>query len=399
VFLVDPWFLSVILPAILAVYFLVHTVSPAASAWVLVAASGVVVARVLPNSLAIAVIACHAIACGVDIRRGHARVRRPLPAALYLIQFPLLAGGPLVRYTEFSAQLARRPVGMAAFAYGVRRVVTGIVKLLLIAEVLRVPVDRIFGLPAVKTTADAAWFAAAGFALQVYFQFSGYADIAIGLGRMLGFRHPENFRRPFTADSLREFWRRWNVTLITWLRDYLSLPMAGQDRPTPRLYLNIVAGFCLVALWHRLGWTAPLCGLYFGTLLAIEGVGFHDALQRWPRPLRHVYVLVLVTIGWVLLRADSAGAAIAHLSVMAGIAGASGSTIDAYLTPMVWLALALAFLGAGPLVPSISRWRVSVDAGTTSLLMMMAATGVFIWRPAALVIHAIRNSELRIRNS
>jgi alginate O-acetyltransferase complex protein AlgI len=98
---------------------------------------------------------------------------------------------------------------------------------------------------------------------------AGYADLAIGLGRMLGFRYPENFRRPFTADSLREFWRRWNVKLITWLRDYLSLPIAGQDRPTPRLYLNIVAGFCLVAAWHRFGWSALTCGVYFGTLLAL----------------------------------------------------------------------------------------------------------------------------------
>ena len=117
------------------------------------------------------------------------------------MQFPLLAGGPLVRYTEFSGQLARRNVGMAAFAYGVRRVVTGLVKLLLIADVLGGPIDRVFAAPAVKTTADAAWFAAACFALQVYFRFSGYADIAIGVGRMLGFRYPENFRRPFTADS------------------------------------------------------------------------------------------------------------------------------------------------------------------------------------------------------
>ncbi len=129
---------------------------------------------------------------------------------------------------------------MAAFAYGVRRVVTGLVKLLLIADVLGAADRSCLRAPVVKTTADAAWFAAACFALQVYFRFSGYADIAIGVGRMLGFRYPENFRRPFTADSLREFWRRWNVTLITWLRDYLSLPIAGQDRPTPRLYLNIV---------------------------------------------------------------------------------------------------------------------------------------------------------------
>ena len=189
------------------------------------------------------------------------------------------------------------------------------------------------------------------------------------------------------------------MTLITWLRDYLSLPIAGQDRPTPRLYLNIVAGFCLIALWHRIGWSAIVCGVFFGTLLAIEGVGFHDVVQRWPRPLRHVYVLLVVTVGWMLLRADSPAAALSFASVMIGAAGASGSTVESYLTPMMWMALTLAFIGAGPLVPWISRWRVSVDAGTTSLLMMLAATGVFIWRPGAIVLQAIRNLELRIRNS
>ena len=398
-FFTDPWFLLAVLPAILAAYFLVHAVSPTASAWLLLAASAAVVARNLADPLVLAVVGCHTIACGLDVGRRAAIVRRPWTAALYLVQFPLLAGGPLVRYSEFSGQLARRNVGMAAFAYGVRRVVTGLVKLLLIADVLGGPIDRVFAAPAVKTTADAAWFAAACFALQVYFRFSGYADIAIGVGRMLGFRYPENFRRPFTADSLREFWRRWNVTLITWLRDYLSLPIAGQDRPTPRLYLNIVAGFCLIALWHRIGWSAIVCGVFFGTLLAIEGVGFHDVVQRWPRPLRHVYVLLVVIVGWMLLRADSPAAALSFGSVMIGATGASGSTVESYLTPMMWMALTLAFIGAGPLVPWISRWRVSVDAGTTSLLMMLAATGVFIWRPGAIVLQAIRNLELRIRNS
>jgi alginate O-acetyltransferase complex protein AlgI len=399
VFFTDPWFLLAVLPALLAAYFLVHAVSPTASAWLLLAASAAVVARNLADPLVVAVVGCHTIACSLDVQRRTALVGRPWTAALYLVQFPLLAGGPLVRYSEFSGQLARRNVGMAAFAYGVRRVVTGLVKLLLIADVLGGPIDRVFAAPAVKTTADAAWFAAACFALQVYFRFSGYADIAIGVGRMLGFRYPENFRRPFTADSLREFWRRWNVTLITWLRDYLSLPIAGQDRPTPRLYLNIVAGFCLIALWHRIGWSAIVCGVFFGTLLAIEGVGFHDVVQRWPRPLRHVYVLLVVTVGWMLLRADSPAAALSFGSVMIGATGASGSTVESYLTPMMWMALTLAFIGAGPLVPWISRWRVSVDAGTTSLLMMLAATGVFLWRPGAVVLQAIRNLELRIRNS
>jgi alginate O-acetyltransferase complex protein AlgI len=389
----DPAFLLVVVPAVLAAYFLVHAVSPRASTWVLLAASAAILARQPIHWLALAVIACLTIACLVDLRRGDAVIRQPSAAALYLIQFPLLAGGPLVRYADFSAQLARRVVGIGAFAYGVRRVVTGLVKVLLIAEVLDGPVDAIFALPAAKLSTDAAWFGAACFALQVYFRFSGYADVAIGIGRMLGFRHPENFRRPFTADSLREFWRRWNVTLITWLRDYLDLPIAGHDRPTFRLYGNIVAGFCIIALWHRPSWMALACGVYFGTLLAIEAVGFHGTLERWPRALRHAYVLVAVTIGWMLLRVGTPAGAVAFLGAMAGLSGVWTWSAAPYFTPTVWLAVVLALVGAGPLVRSISRWRVSVDAGTASVLMMLAATGVFLWRPGAMVFQRNRRDD------
>jgi len=152
VFVADLWFLLAVLPAVLSAYFLVHAVSPAASAWLLLAASAAIVARNLPEPLILAVIGCHVIACAVDVRRGVAVVRRPWTVAHYLVQFPLLAGGPIVRYAEFSGQLARRNIGLAAFAYGVRRVVTGLVKLYLIVGVLGATTDRIFAQPASRPT-------------------------------------------------------------------------------------------------------------------------------------------------------------------------------------------------------------------------------------------------------
>ena len=302
-----------------------------------------------------------------------------------------------MRYSEFSGQLARRNVGMAAFAYGVRRVVTGLVKLFLIADVLGAGGRWTFGLPVVKTTADAAWFAAACFALEVYFRFSGYADIAIGLGRMLGFRYPENFRRPFTADSLREFWRRWNVTLITWLRDYLRC----RRRPGPADPAAFTSTSC----------SAPAgdCGTPW-----LVGDRLRRLLRLSPRHRRHriprCHSAMASSAAPPLrprhrhCRMDAAarrepGGGVVLRIRDGGASGAPGSTVGAYLTPMMWLALTLAFIGAGPLVPWIGRWRVSVDAGTTSLLMMLAATGVFIWRPVAIVIQAIRNLELGMKNS
>jgi alginate O-acetyltransferase complex protein AlgI len=204
---------------------------------------------------------------------------------------------------------------------------------------------------------------------------------------MLGFRYPENFRRPYTADSMREFWRRWNITLLTWLRDYVRLPIAGQDRPTPRLYLTIVAGFCIVAWWHGAGRHAVWCGVYFGSLLALEAAGLGAGLDRLWRPVRHVYVLAAAVAGWVI--AATGPAAGRYFAAMLG--GNEAPTLMAarLLTPYDAGILALALLGAGPLVPSVSRWRVGVDAATTSLLMMIAATALFVWRPVALAIRTV----------
>lgn len=348
-------------------------------------------ARFVP--LGLAVVACHAIAYVIDVRRGEAAKARPLTLALYLLQFPLLLAGPLVRFRDFSAQLSHRAVGMSGFAYGVRRLVTGLVKVRLIADTLAVVADRIFALPTAKLSTDAAWLGAVCGSLHVYFLFGGYSDMAIGLGRMLGFRYPENFRRPYTAGSVREFWRTWNITLITWLRDYLYLPIAGQDRPTLRLYVNIVAGFCLVGLWHGAGLNSLPWGVYFGTLLALEAIGLGARIERLPAALRHAYLLAAVVIGWVILRTPTVSGALEYLMTMAGFDGLKVFTAERYLTPQVWLALGLAALGAGPLVPSISRWRVSVDAAATSFLMMMAATGVFIWRPVTLVTRSLWPSQ------
>jgi alginate O-acetyltransferase complex protein AlgI len=395
----DPVFLFLYLPGFLGLYFLVLGVgalSPRLTAWawtavtwLLLGASVLFIAAawtrtgfpgavqtVMPFGLGL--MACHAIAFAVDAARGDAPTRRPLTAALYLVQFPVLPAGPVVRYADFATQLARRTVNLGTFTYGVRRFVIGLVKVAFIAAVLSGTADRVFAMPAAKLSADAAWLGAVCFSLQLYFQFSGYSDMAIGLGRMLGFRYPENFRRPYTADSVREFWRRWNITLLTWLRDYLYLPIAGRDNPTPLLYVNIVIGFCLVGLWHGVGSNVIVWALYSGLWLGLEAVGLGPRIARLPAPVRHLYVLLVVVVGWVILRANTLAAATTFLGAMAGWSGPATMTAHRYLTTPVWTALGLALLGAGPLVPAISRWRVSLDVAAASLLMMSSATVVFI---------------------
>ena len=274
-----------------------------------------------------------------------------------------------------------------------RRLITGLIKVVGIAATLAVPVDAIYQLPAARLSIDAAWFAALCFSLQLYFVFSGYADMAIGLGRMLGLRYPENFHRPYLADSIREFWRRWHVTSITWLRDYFAFPIAGRDAPTLRLLPSIVTGFALLGFWYGGGWTVALWAAYSSAFLAFEAVGFGARISFWPRAIRHLYVLLVVTIGWAILRADSIAAAGNMLQVMTGLKGLRQLTVARYLTLEVWLALIVAIIGAGPLIPWLSRWRVSVDAVTAATVMMLTSLSLFVWRGWSLVWRALTSQR------
>lgn len=328
----------------------------------------------------IGVVMCHAVAYVVDVYRGAADPRSHAAALLYVAQFPVFPAGPLSRLHDFAQQLPRADISMGAFAYGVRRIVTGLMKVLLIAGPLGATADSIFALRLSRLATSTAWLGVVCFALEIYFLFSGFSDVGIGVGKVLGFRLPENFRRPYTADSVREFWRRWNVTLITWLRDYLSLPIAGHARPTPRLYAMIVAGFVVVGLWHRASMNVFVWAVYSGSWLALEELGLHARLQRLPAFLRHAYVLIVVLFGWLLLRGNGPGPTLGYTEALLGYSMATTGGAMTFMTPTLWVVLPSAILFAGPLVGWISRWRVSVDAATASLLMMLAATCVFVWR-------------------
>jgi len=331
----------------------------------------------------VTVLACHAIAFVFDVYRREANTRDLLASSLYLLQFPVLPAGPLVRSRDFAQQHLRLTdfVSLGGFTYGMRRLVIGAVKITLVGGTLAVPVDAIVRLPAARLSTEAAWLLAVCYALELYFVLSGYADIAIGVGRMFGLRYPENFRRPYVADSIREFWRRWHITAIIWLRDYLSLPIAGRDAPTPRLFLNIVLAFCLLGLWQGGGTTVPLWAAYSGGWLALEAVGLGARMERLPRIVRHAYVLLVILVGFALLRAESSAQAWLLLKAMAGVEPVTAQPIARYLTWQLWTSLLVAVVGAGPLVPWISRWRVTLDAATAAIVMMTTAFSLLLYRP------------------
>ena len=327
----------------------------------------------------------HAISYVVDVhRRDAAAQKRPVEAALYLLLFPQLIAGPIIRYRELASQLASRLITSDDLAYGIRRFVIGLAKKMLIANVVAGPADRIFAMPVQELTAAHAWIAVCCYTLQIYFDFSGYSDMAIGLGRMFGFRFPENFRYPYVARSVREFWRRWHITLSAWFRDYVYLPLGGNRASTARVYANLVTVFFLCGLWHGARWTFVVWGLFHGLFLVVERLGLGERLATAPRVVGHAYLLLVVMIGWVFFRAETLSGAIGMLRAMVGLGG-GGPTAYAptwYLTKELLVCAAAGILGSTPIIPSLSRWleeaqglrRFASMAETASLLVLLVAS-------------------------
>jgi alginate O-acetyltransferase complex protein AlgI len=330
----------------------------------------------------------HAISYVVDVYRGDASAQKsPVHAALYLLLFPQLIAGPIIRYRTIADQLARRVVTLDDFAEGVRRFVIGLGKKVLIANIVAGPADRIFAAPLAQLDASHAWLGVVCYTLQIYFDFSGYSDMAIGLGRMFGFRFPENFRWPYIADTVQEFWRRWHMSLSSWFRDYLYVPLGGNRVSPARMYRNLVTVFFLCGLWHGASWNFVIWGLFHGTFLVVERLGLAAAVKRLWLPLRHAYLLLVVMVGWVFFRADTLPAAIAFLRAMFGLstpAQPTPFTLAFYLTPDLWLALMLGIVGSAPIVAALARWRMTLPgrwpafgvdaAGTFALMTMLIAS-------------------------
>jgi alginate O-acetyltransferase complex protein AlgI len=203
----------------------------------------------------------HAISYVIDVHRGNARVQKNfLNFALYESLFPQLVAGPIIRYQDIADQIDRRRETLSGFAYGVIRFITGLSKKMLIANVLAVSADEIFALPSGGLSTSVAWLGAICYALQIYFDFSGYSDMAVGLGHMFGFRFVENFNYPYVSRSIQEFWRRWHISLSTWFRDYLYIPLGGNRVSPRRIYLNLIIVFFLCGLWHGASWNFVIWG-------------------------------------------------------------------------------------------------------------------------------------------
>ncbi len=242
----------------------------------------------------------------IDVARGDAPVQKnPLHVALYVALFPQLIAGPIVRYQTVAREIVSRRSSLDEAAGGIRRFMIGLGKKMLLANAMGQMADRAFALPESQLTWDIAWLGALAYTFQIYFDFSGYSDMAIGLGRVLGFHFLENFNYPYISRSITEFWRRWHISLSTWFRDYVYIPLGGNRCSKARWVFNILTVWLLTGIWHGAAWNFLLWGLYFGVLLLLEKLVLGKWLQRLPGAAQWAYAFVLVVLGWVLFRAES----------------------------------------------------------------------------------------------
>ncbi len=293
----------------------------------------------------------HSLSYTVDVyRRSAPAQRNPFNMALYIALFPQLVAGPIVRYHEIKDQLHERTHTVEKAAEGVRRFITGLGKKMLIANALAVPVDKIFALPANEVTMPIAWLAAICYTFQIYFDFSGYSDMAVGLALLFGFRLPENFNYPYAAKSMQDFWKRWHMSLSRWFRDYLYVPLGGNRCSQGRVCLNLVIVFFLCGLWHGASWQFVVWGLYHGFFLGIEKYGLGQVLERFWTPVRHAYVAMVVVLSWVLFRADSFPQAMQFYAAMFGFApGLSTQHIELFLSRDIAVLLLIALVASLPI--------------------------------------------------
>lgn len=334
----------------------------------------------------------------VDVYRG---VAVPAPTVLdfgaYLVMFPQLVAGPIVRYVDVAARLRDRSTSVGRVASGMRRFLRGLSKKVLLANVLAAFADPAWSFVdrGVCLPASLAWLALVAYALQIYYDFSGYSDMAIGIGRMLGFDFPENFFHPYAAVSVRDFWRRWHVTLSAWFRDYLYIPLGGNRKGRLRTVFNAFAVFALCGLWHGASAMFLLWGLWHGFFVALERFVFRKAEPAavWSRCLGHVYATAVFLFGWLLFRCENLGSVGVFLRSLAGCTAAPETRvlfIDA--SPKLFLAVFFGLLfaygfpararggaGASGPVPSSRLGAVFLDlfltlSGLLSLLMLVGGS-------------------------
>lgn len=270
----------------------------------------------IPLPIGISFFTFQALSYVIDVYRKEVNVQKNwFNLALYVSFFPQLIAGPIVKYKDVNEQIEKRKISFRQTALGIRRFTYGFAKKILIANVMGLCADRIYSLPESDITSVMAWVASISYTLQIYYDFSGYSDMAIGLGKMFGFQFKENFHYPYNSHSIREFWRRWHISLSSWFRDYVYIPLGGNRQGSFRTYCNLFIVFFLTGIWHGASWTFVFWGLYHGFFCIVERVGLGKYLKRKPI-ISWIYTIVIVNFGWVFFRVDNFGASVLYILKM-----------------------------------------------------------------------------------
>lgn len=295
----------------------------------------------------------------IDTYRGEVQPQKNfLRVLLYISFFPQLIAGPIVRYKDIEAEIMDRQVTLIGVSSGLQRFILGLGKKVIIANAMGKVADTLFAASPAYLSAGAAWFGAAVYAFQLYYDFSGYSDMAIGLGRMFGFHFKENFEFPYGAANMQTFWRRWHISLSTWFKNYVYIPLGGNRKGRARTSINRLIVFFLTGLWHGASWNFILWGLFHGLFLMLENV--IPALQRLPKVIGHIYTWLVVCLSMVLFRADDLPAAGVYFRQMFtgfGYGGAGYSLLIQQLSPYFIFVLIIAIVCMAPIKPLIIKAR------------------------------------------
>lgn len=293
----------------------------------------------------------------IDVYRGNVKSQRNfLNLATYVALFPQLIAGPIVRYIDVDRQLVHRRESLEKFSAGVKRFCIGLGKKVILANAIGELFEAISSAPADEKSVCGAWLGIIAYTFQIYFDFSGYSDMAIGLGKMFGFDFLENFNYPYISDSITEFWRRWHISLSSWFRDYVYIPLGGNRKGKARQILNIMVVWFLTGFWHGANWNFMLWGVYFGVILILEKTFLLKLLAKCPKFIRHIYALLLIVLGWGIFAFEDTAALVANLKALIGLGGlppANGKAL--YWFGQNWALFVILIIASTPLAKSLGE--------------------------------------------
>ena len=321
----------------------------------------------------------------VDVYRGEVKAQKNiLNLALYISFFPQLIAGPIVKYREIEKQIDNREINMSKTAEGVRRFIYGLSKKVLVSNILAKSAGLIFAMPLEEVTGVMAWIASVLYLFQIYYDFSGYSDMAIGLGKMFGFEFSENFNYPYMSLSIREFWRRWHISLSTWFREYVYIPLGGNKKGQKRTYINLMIVFFLTGLWHGASYNFIFWGLFHGFFSILERLGLEKFLKK-NKVIAFVYTFLVVNVGWIFFRVENIGMAFRYIGRMVFPWRYIDSSISIWevVDAHTFFILICADIGMGGL-QYLARKKNKLETWRFSIFEVIYCLGIFVFSIAAL---------------